>query len=244
MRRRMIAVSMLAISPWAAMEVQAQEESGVSVSGNVSFTTDYAFRGISQTLRESAIQGGLDADLGSGLYVGVWGSSLNFGEDLAGGARAQMEFDMYAGFAPEWQGFSFDLGGIYYAYPGSGAVRNYEFLEFTGGVSRDVLGVTLGTAINYSPEFFAGSGSAVHWSGDLSTSLPAGLSLGLSGGFQTIEDNAAFGTDDYAWGQVALGAEVLGLGLSAAFVSTSLSESECFSGTDFCAPRVLFSVSK
>src|SRR5688500_15812419 len=64
-----------------------------ALTGNVGITTDYAFRGISQTLREPALQGGVDLTGPAGMYAGIWGSSLNFGEDLEAGPRAQVEVD-------------------------------------------------------------------------------------------------------------------------------------------------------
>src|SRR5262245_8792596 len=53
-------------------------------SANVALTSEYVFRGISQTDDSPAIQGGFDwslEKLGSlplGLYAGIWGSNVNF----------------------------------------------------------------------------------------------------------------------------------------------------------------------
>ena len=80
------------------------------MSGNVAVTSDYAFRGISQTLEEPAIQGGIDLEHPTGLYLGTWGSSLNFGEDMP---RAQVELDVYGGFGfSAAELFDVDLGLI------------------------------------------------------------------------------------------------------------------------------------
>ena len=55
--------------------VAAQE-----VTGNVALTTDYIFRGVTQTDGGPAISGGFDVDA-DGFYVGVWGSSVDFSDD-------------------------------------------------------------------------------------------------------------------------------------------------------------------
>ena len=58
--------------------VTQTEEDGFQISGNVALTTDYRFRGISQSDEELAIQGGFDAEFGPGFYIGTWGSSVDF----------------------------------------------------------------------------------------------------------------------------------------------------------------------
>ena len=66
----------------APLHAQEEEKSGLGdwLSGNVSLTSDYTFRGISQTLQQPALQGGMDLRHPSGFYLGTWGSSVNFGE--------------------------------------------------------------------------------------------------------------------------------------------------------------------
>ena len=56
----------------------ATAEESYSVSGNVALTSDYKFRGISQSDEDIAIQGGFDFEHESGFYLGTWGSSVDF----------------------------------------------------------------------------------------------------------------------------------------------------------------------
>src|SRR5688572_28248818 len=85
----------------AVLPVAAQEDVASWLSGNVSLTSDYSLRGLSQTLDEPALQGGMDLRHPSGFYLGAWGSSVNFGETNITelGPRAQLELDVYGGFA-------------------------------------------------------------------------------------------------------------------------------------------------
>ena len=48
-----------------------------SYSVNAAVTTDYMFRGISQSSNNPAVSAGLDASYGI-FYVGFWGSSVDF----------------------------------------------------------------------------------------------------------------------------------------------------------------------
>src|SRR6185295_4499979 len=46
-------------------------------TANISLTTDYRFRGISQSDRDAAVQGGFDFAQ-NGWFAGVWASSVDF----------------------------------------------------------------------------------------------------------------------------------------------------------------------
>lgn len=102
--------------------------SAVELSGNVALTTDYVWRGISQTEGAPAVQGGFDAAFDNGLYVGVWGSNVDIYSD------ATMEFDTYVGWAGEFSGVGVDVGFISYHYPtaanGNNSSEGYVGLSF------------------------------------------------------------------------------------------------------------------
>jgi uncharacterized protein (TIGR02001 family) len=59
----------------------AMAEEKSPISANVSITTDYLFRGITQSSHSPAIQGGFDYAHDSGLYLGTWGSSVGWIQD-------------------------------------------------------------------------------------------------------------------------------------------------------------------
>ena len=83
------------------------------VSGSVAITTDYIYRGLSQTAGEAAGQAGVQFHSPSGWNAGVWGSSVDF----ENGAGLAYELDLHAGYSwslsPDW---SMSLGYVHYAY--------------------------------------------------------------------------------------------------------------------------------
>lgn len=241
-------LSILAVSATAligASSAAAQTaDVPVTFSGSVAVTSDYTFRGISQTLDHAAIQGGIDAAGPFGLYAGFWGSSLNFGETDPNG-RAQAEMDVSAGIGRTLAGTDVDLGFVYYGYPGTLTSLNYDFVEFGLGLSRDFGAVSTGVNAAWSPDYFASSGSAVYVSGSLGVAIPTTpLSLSASVGHQSIETNDAFGTPDYVDWSAGVSLGVLGLDLGASVVGTNLSKAECFGGSDLCESRVVFSLGR
>jgi len=149
----------------ASFAVPAMAE---GVSGNLTFTTDYVFRGVSQTDEAAAIQGGFDYEHGNGLHAGVWGSNVDFNDTRDG----SMELDIYAGFGNEVGAFSYDVGGIYYMYPGAESELDYDFWEAYVSAGYDFDAFAVSASINYSPEFFGDTGDAVYYAAGVDVPLP------------------------------------------------------------------------
>ena len=114
------------------------------VSGNFGLTTDYRFRGISQTQNAPAVQGGLDYAHKSGFYVGNWNSSVTSQVYTHG---AGIESDVYAGVKKNLAGFTVDAGVYKYTYP---RATGFDTQELYLGASRGALGVKVSeTTGNY-----------------------------------------------------------------------------------------------
>jgi uncharacterized protein (TIGR02001 family) len=116
---------------FAAEEVKTniKEESNWSLTTNMGFVSDYRARGVSQTWRKAAAQGGLDLTHSSGFYAGVFGSNVspNTYPD------ANLELDAYAGYngtVEAVEGLGYTAGVIGYFYPG-GSWKKYQFTDGT-----------------------------------------------------------------------------------------------------------------
>jgi uncharacterized protein (TIGR02001 family) len=113
------ALALGSATAFAQTAAPAAQASPWTVTGNAGLFSDYTFRGISQTNRKPAFQGGFDVAHSSGLYAGNWNSNVD--SDLYNGANLEMDF--YGGFKATAGAFGFDVGGIYYYYPGTGDLR-------------------------------------------------------------------------------------------------------------------------
>jgi uncharacterized protein (TIGR02001 family) len=137
------------------VSLSAQAQVASAVSANVGLTSKYKYRGQDQSDDSKAVlpavQGGFDFANG-GLYVGNWNSSVGF----LGGT----EMDFYAGYRGEFANFSYDLGALYYYYPGSVSAANTSELYASLGygpasvklsttVSSKYFGVPGGRGTNY-----------------------------------------------------------------------------------------------
>ena len=231
----------------SAVSVAQEMKSSIpgTFSGNVSLTNEYYFRGISQTDDAPAIQGGFDyeVDLAKpvALYLGVWGSNVDFNE-AAGVDGATIEMDWYGGLRGKLgeTGLGWDVGFIYYSYPGADSSLNYDFIEAQGALSYDFGVAAVTGSINWSPDNFGASGKAFY--PKLAVDVPlAKTGVTLSGyvAKQFIEKEATFGSPDYLEWNISLGYTLAGFDLSLAYSDTDISPS-----VDGKAEAILFSVSK
>jgi uncharacterized protein (TIGR02001 family) len=114
------------------------------LTGNLGLTSDYRFRGISQSQNAPAVQGGIDYAHKSGFYVGNWNSSVS-SEVYTNGAG--LESDLYAGFKKDvYKGITIDVGSYNYFYPrattSAATGSNFDTYEAFAGVGyKDIIGV-------------------------------------------------------------------------------------------------------
>lgn len=88
---------------------------------NIGLYSQYIFRGLTQTARKPALQGGVDYSHSSGLYAGTWGSNINWLEDSTNWHEGSLEWDIYGGYKNTFgdTGIGYDVGLLNYVYPGS-----------------------------------------------------------------------------------------------------------------------------
>jgi uncharacterized protein (TIGR02001 family) len=116
-----------------------------TVSYNAGITTDYRFRGISQTSTKPALQLGADFTHKDGFYLGAWGSNVSWIKDYVGASKGSLELDLYGGYRGDTgMGVTYDLGLITYQYPGNTAGKvpgfvNANTTEVYGAVTYSVV---------------------------------------------------------------------------------------------------------
>jgi len=228
-----LATSLLA----GASAVQAEME----ISGNVAITSDYKFRGISQSDESPAIQGGFDAGWDNGIYIGAWGSSVDF--DSNDGLDGSLELDYYVGWASDIgdTDFAIDVGYMYYDYPGDDGLEG-DYQEFYGSVSWKDLSV----GINYSDDYYAETDEFFYYHAGYSYAFNDMISLDLHVGYNDLEKNGGFlssDEDSFVDYSVGLTASWASVDWSIAYVGTDLDEEDVF-GTDWGDDAAIFTISK
>ena len=215
------------------------------LSANVTMTSDYIFRGVSQTDEGPAIQGGFDYVMDTGLYVGTWASNVDFANSA--------EFDFYGGFsqtiyfeecfdkgALEARGcgtptLTYDVGVIYYAYPGSyNQTAEDDMVEIYGKLGLDFGVISFDTGVYYSPDFTATAGEQEGWYYYGGATLPLedhiGLPVSLDGriGLQDVEN-----AGDYTEWEIGLNVTAFTLDWRVAYTDTDIEPEADISDSSF-----------
>ena len=164
-----------------------------AITGNAGLFSDYRFRGISQTDKKPAFQGGFDVAHSSGFYLGNWNSNIDSG--FFGGANIEMDF--YGGYKGTMGDVGYDIGALYYYYPGSdrNGTPKIKNTEVYVGASYGPVSAKLFYPISdfFSAEdLFGGGNAGGSYYVDLSGAhdLGNGFSLGAHVGYQKLKGAA------------------------------------------------------
>jgi uncharacterized protein (TIGR02001 family) len=229
MKRSLLALPLLTL---AGLSAQAQTTSAAAdaksdwtFTGNAGVFSDYRFRGISQTNKKPAFQGGFDVGHASGFYAGNWNSNV----DSAFFNGANLEMDFYGGYKLPAGPVTLDFGALYYYYPGSGAGGTFKIdnTELYIGVAYGPFSIKYSHAVS---DFFGVNDSKNSWylEGNGSYDLGRGIALVGHLGYQKLKGNArlvemgsAVLTDNVLDWKVGVTYDLSGFILGASYVGTN-----------------------
>lgn len=198
-------------------------------SGNLSLTSDYVFRGVSQTNEEPALQGGVEYAHDSGFYAGAWGSNISWLSDTPGDISSSVELDGYLGFRRNaGEHLAWDVGVLQYWYPGdypdgfNSANTTEVYAGFTATPS-DAWSLGLKYSHAVTDLFgYADSDGSGYLDASANWSFVPGWTLNLHAGKQWIESNRDFQYTDWKVG--VTGAFDSGFAIAAAWTDTDAEE--------------------
>lgn len=174
-----------------------------TISVNGGLTTDYVFRGFSQSDESFAVFAGGDFAY-KWFYAGIWASSVDeFASD------GDIEIDFYAGIKKSWNGIDLDVGVLYYAYPNNTADVELDYIEIKAAAGAKIWrDIAITGLVYYSPDYYAETGETWTFEGQAAVPLPF-FGLTLSGTLGTVIGNDdefedVNGFDQYVYWNVGL----------------------------------------
>lgn len=192
------------------------DEPASPVSFNLSVTSDYRYRGISQTRLKPALQGGVDYAHASGFYIGAWASTLKWIKDSGG--SGDIEIDTYAGYKTEvGSGFTVDVGVLRYNYPNNKLGTSANTNELYGAVSYGPATLKYSHALS---NLFGVADSKQSGYLDLSATFDVGGGFTLTPhvGHQKVKNSSALSYTDYS---LTVNKDWAGFTFGAGFVATN-----------------------
>jgi uncharacterized protein (TIGR02001 family) len=202
----------------ASAQAPAAPAPDFTLTGNVGLFSQYIFRGLNQTNRHPAIQGGFDFSHKSGLYLGTWASNISWLRDPptapAYASGGSMEWDFYGGLKRNFgsSDFFYDVGLLHYWYPGNPspglphahttelyAAAGWKWIsvKYSYSIDSKTFGVTNSRGTNYLdvtadvPLGDSGLTANLHWGKQTYRGHPAG---------QALSNDALFSYSDWKIG--------------------------------------------
>jgi uncharacterized protein (TIGR02001 family) len=229
MKARLLALSALGAVALAGTAFADGTEAPKSHwSGSVSLTSDYRFRGVSQTDRNEALQGSLQYNGSQGVYAGAWASNVTIP------GTSGTEIDLYAGYDYALtEDTSVGAEFIYYLYPGA-SDPDFNYYEVIGKVSHQMGNIGASLEVAYGPDV----SGATTWAftGGVDAKLidsvylfKDGISASGHFGHQMIDGTAA----DYNFYDAGVTATAGAFALDVRYSGTDLNKADC-GATDRC----------
>jgi uncharacterized protein (TIGR02001 family) len=211
--------------------------SQAQLSSTITATSDYDFRGFSQSAKDPALQASLDYAFSNGIAIGAWASNVDFDND------ADIELDYYASYTGTIkEGLSWSIGGTFYSYPGSDDTGEYP--EFFVGLGFDRFSIKQW----YSNKFYDTDRSAQYTEVNGTFPLQQGFSLlahaGYSwGDFWEADFSEGGGGGELFDYSIGVGYDWNHVNLNLKVTGTDASGGQKFKGDVFNnEPRLIFSV--
>jgi len=222
------ASTMLVASSAMAWE---SEDGAWSTSANVALSSEYMWRGQPLSGSDPAISGGLDIAHSSGLYAGTWASNIEH-------ADGSIEIDYYVGFGGEFgdSGVSYDVGGLYYDFPG---IEDFDYVEVYAFLGYSFLSAGVSYSLDAFDADYQGAEDNLYYQLDASYDVGS-VTLAAGVGRYDYDDNAAWGLEDYTNYYIGASTELAGFGLDLTYHDTNSGSSDENNFDD----GVVFTISK
>lgn len=195
----------------------------VDVSSMATVTTDYMFRGVSQTLSAAALQLEIEFEQRDGWFAYVFASNVAFSPAGTPDDGAALELNFAGGYAVELTDrLTAVLDATAYVFPGTRAEFDYDYTEWHGTLELDAQHEL---KLGYSDNVFASGADGTFVSLTMAQDLTEQIAMGLEIGHYDLEH--AYGSA-YSYAELSLSGESRGFEWRLAYFSVSDSASELF----------------
>jgi uncharacterized protein (TIGR02001 family) len=179
---------LLAVSAGIGLLVTGANADAATISGTAALTSDYVWRGTTQTQGDPAMQAGFKFTDGSGWYLSIWGSNVEFAPET----HASSERDFSAGWAhsvsDEW---AVDFNVLAYRYPSTTVDLNWTELNGTVTYAGNYW-----LSVGYSPEVFGSNETGIYTLLGAKFPLSDSFRIEAAAGYYFLHDLNGDGHDD------------------------------------------------
>lgn len=239
-----LSLASISIAPAAFADDEAPAWGGFTAGA--SLTSDYRFRGISNSNRDAAAQGYVQYDHSSGFFGNLWFSTIDF--DDTSTYDASIEIDATLGYNYAFsEETTASIKAVYYWYADAdtpAGLPDYDYFELIAGVDHDFGPASVSGELAWGPDNFAETGDAVALTGGVTVPImdtflffDGGLEASGHAGYQWLDVG-----EDYFFYDIGATASWGVISVDARWVGTDIDNADC-GLPDTCEGGVVLSVS-
>jgi uncharacterized protein (TIGR02001 family) len=233
-----LVLAALPLASFAQEAPAAADEDESPFSWTLAATSDYVFRGVSQTNEKPAAQVGFTYTAPVGFYVGAWASNVDYGDE-----GPDIEVDGYIGYSADLNDqWNLDLSAVRYTYhKGGDDYGNIDYNEYLAKLSYAATEtVGLSATVAYADDYGNADIEQLYYNLGASIDVGSGVSLNLGVGYSTFEYADGGGRDDYFDGMIGVSRDFGAINANLGYYDTFGSDSDLLQeGTDIYDGRVV-----
>jgi len=210
----------LKASCFAMVAAMLAPTAAAEVTGNIDLTSDYRFRGVSQSAGKIALQGGIEYAADNGFFAGAWASTIDFdkGAPVEEHVNADLELDLYLGYAGSLSdSLDYDVTFYRYNYPGDDVSQDYNEIS----IGLEFADIRL--AYWYANDYGNSGDDLSYTEANYSYALSDDWSLDLHAGYNFGDAIEDYEYVDYS---IGLSTEVSGIEVSIAWLGSDIASEE------------------
>lgn len=191
---------------------------GAAWGGSLGASSDYVFRGVTQSDGEPSVQADAHYYAPAGWFAGLWAASVKRGPD-----HLTAELNAYLGWSAPIAGpWNATLAAVHYDYPWNRPRQHYNYDELVGTLAySDRAFLTVAASPDTAFEDgYGGARRGAAYSGDLAFHAPLRGALSANGGIGYYDVRRQLGAG-YAYWSLGLGYDLGAVQLQVSYVGTS-----------------------
>jgi uncharacterized protein (TIGR02001 family) len=203
-KNSLVLLTALMLGSTAVVAEEAKEaQSDFDVTGYLTGTNNFMYRGLSLSANSAAVQGQFSLEHKSGFYATLWASNTRLQVPSRNLNSPNLEGNFLAGYTNNiTDDLAFDIGYLRTFYPGGNSV--FDFNDFYGTLMYK--GISAG--LSYSDDFFAETGTALYGFLAYDNKIINDVSLHAKVGYTRNRSRdflGLFGVDKAGWAHYELG---------------------------------------
>jgi len=152
-------------------------------SGSITLTSEYISRGQAVSDQNPALQASLDYDHDSGIFGGLWASTIDIENPFS---QRDREVDVYVGYHVEpWKRLALTGTLIRYTYPGQRGFIDYDYTEALVALTLDGRHTL---EFGYAQDLWGLGGIGRHWELRSDWPLKSAWVIGAGAGYNDLTD--------------------------------------------------------